>query len=35
MLTKYIDAAMRTAKYKILSDDGSYFGETPRLQGEE
>ena len=33
MLTKYIDAAMRTAKYKILSDDGSYFGEIPGLQG--
>ena len=33
MLTKYIDAAMRTATYKILSDDGSYFGEIPGLQG--
>ncbi len=33
MLTKYIDTAMRTAKYKILSDDGSYYGEIPRLQG--
>ena len=33
MLTKYIDAAMRMAKYKILSDDGSYFGEIPGLQG--
>ena len=33
MLTKYIDTAMRTAKYKILSDDGSYFGEIPGLQG--
>ena len=31
--TKYIDTAMRTAKYKTLSDDGSYFGEIPRLQG--
>ena len=33
MLTKYIEAAMRTAKYKILSDDDSYFGEIPGLQG--
>lgn len=33
MLTKYIDTAMRTAKYKILSDDGSYYGEIPKLQG--
>ena len=31
--TMYIDVAMRTAKYKILSDDGSYFGEIPGLQG--
>ena len=33
MLTKYIDTAMRAAEYKILSDDGSYYGEIPRLQG--
>ena len=33
MLTKYIDAAMRRAKYKILEDDGSFFGEIPGLQG--
>ena len=33
MLTKYIDAAMRIAKYKILSDDGSYYGEIPGLKG--
>ena len=33
MLTKYINAAMREAKYKILSDDGSYYGEIPGLQG--
>lgn len=33
MLTKYISAAMRIAKYKILSDDGSYYGEIPGLQG--
>ncbi len=33
MLTKYIDAAMRIAQYKILPDDGSYYGEIPGLQG--
>lgn len=33
MLTKYIDAAMRMARYKILSEDGSYYGEIPGLQG--
>ena len=33
MLTNYISAAMRKARYKILSDDGSYYGEIPGLQG--
>ena len=33
MLTQYIQAAMRLAKYKILSDDGSYYGEIPGFQG--
>jgi predicted RNase H-like HicB family nuclease len=33
MLTDYITASMRRAKYKILTDDGSYFGEIPGLQG--
>ena len=33
MLTDYINAAMRNAKYKILSDDGSYYGEIPGIQG--
>lgn len=32
MLTEYITAAMRNAKYKIL-DDGSFYGEVPTLQG--
>ena len=32
MLTDYINAAMTRAKYKII-DDGTYFGEVPRLQG--
>lgn len=33
MLTKYIQAAMRQAKYEILSDDGSFYGETPGFDG--
>jgi predicted RNase H-like HicB family nuclease len=33
MLTKYIQAAMRQAKYEILSDDGSFYGEIPGFEG--
>lgn len=33
MLTDYIKAAMRKAKYEILPDDGTYYGEIPGLQG--
>ena len=33
MLLEYIGAAMRRAKYEILSDDGSYYGEIPDFQG--
>lgn len=33
MLTKYIEAAMRRAKYEILSDDGSFYGEIPAFDG--
>lgn len=33
MLTKYIEAAMRQAKYEILSDDGSFYGEIPGFDG--
>ena len=32
MLTQYIQAAMRHAKYEIL-EDGSFYGEIPELQG--
>jgi predicted RNase H-like HicB family nuclease len=32
MLTEYIRAAMRRAKYEILSDD-TFYGEIPGLQG--
>ncbi|HEY3138131.1 MAG TPA: type II toxin-antitoxin system HicB family antitoxin, partial [Blastocatellia bacterium] len=33
MLTKYIQAAMRQAKYEILSDDGTFYGEIPGFEG--
>jgi predicted RNase H-like HicB family nuclease len=33
MLTKYIQAAMRRAKYEILSDDGTFYGEIPGFDG--
>ena len=33
MLSQYIEAAMRQAKYEILSDDGSFYGEIPDFQG--
>ncbi len=33
MLMKYMQAALHQAKYEILSDDGSYYGEIPRCLG--
>ncbi|MCX7011007.1 MAG: type II toxin-antitoxin system HicB family antitoxin [Candidatus Sumerlaeota bacterium] len=33
MLTSYIQAAMRHATYKILSDDGTFYGEIPECRG--
>ena len=33
MLTKYIDAAMRQARYEILKDDGGFYGEIPQCRG--
>jgi predicted RNase H-like HicB family nuclease len=33
MLTRYLDAAMRRARYEILPDDGSFYGEIPGLDG--
>lgn len=33
MLLNYIQAAMRRAKYEILSDDGTFYGEIPGFQG--
>ena len=33
MLRNDIQEAMRQAKYEILSDDGSFYGEIPGFQG--
>ena len=33
MLTEYIRAAMRQAKYEIIEDDGSFYGEIPPVPG--
>ena len=33
MLSEYLRAAMHHAKYELLSDDGSFFGEIPDFQG--
>ena len=33
MLTEYLRAAMRNARYEILSDDGSFYGEIPGCEG--
>jgi predicted RNase H-like HicB family nuclease len=30
---EYIQAALRHAKYEILPDDGSYYGEIPQRNG--
>lgn len=33
MLTRYIETAMRHARYEILQDDGVYYGEIPKCRG--
>jgi predicted RNase H-like HicB family nuclease len=33
MLTDYIRAAMRKARYEILLDDGTFYGEIPGFEG--
>ena len=33
MLTNYIKAAMRRAKYEILPKDGTIYGEIPEFNG--
>jgi predicted RNase H-like HicB family nuclease len=33
MLTKYISSAMSKAKYEILQEDNSFYGEIPGFNG--
>jgi predicted RNase H-like HicB family nuclease len=33
MLTAYIEAAMHKARYEILPEDGSFYGEIPECTG--
>ena len=33
MLSKYILSAMKKARYEILKDDGSFYGEIPGFRG--
>ncbi|MCK4234132.1 type II toxin-antitoxin system HicB family antitoxin [candidate division WOR-3 bacterium] len=33
MLTEYIRTAMKKAKYEILSDDNTFYGEIPGFDG--
>jgi predicted RNase H-like HicB family nuclease len=33
MLTNYIRSTMKRAKYEILPDDGSIYGEIPGFEG--
>ena len=33
MLMKYIQSALRLAKYEKLDDDGSFYGEIPACNG--
>jgi predicted RNase H-like HicB family nuclease len=33
MLTKYLQAAMRQARYEVIEDDGTFYGSIPGLEG--
>ena len=33
MLIEYIHAALEKARYEIIEDDESYYGEVPELEG--
>ena len=33
MITEYINAALKRAKYEIIEDDEPYYGEVPELKG--
>jgi hypothetical protein len=32
MLTKYLQAAMRQARYEVIEDDGTFYGSIPGLE---
>ena len=33
LITEYIEAALSRAKYEIIEDEESYYGEVPELEG--
>ena len=33
MLSEYVTAALHKARYEILADEGSYYGEIPGFEG--
>lgn len=33
MVSEYVSAALRKARYEILAEDGSYYGEIPGFDG--
>ncbi len=33
MLTRYVQGAMELARYEILEDDGTFYGEIPGFNG--
>ena len=33
VLSEYVTAALHKARYEILADDGSYYGEIPGFEG--
>lgn len=33
MLTEYIEEALKTARYEIIEDEDSYYGEIDKLKG--
>ncbi|MDO9333177.1 MAG: type II toxin-antitoxin system HicB family antitoxin [Dehalococcoidales bacterium] len=33
MITEYINAALQRAKFEIIDDEESYYGEVPELKG--
>ncbi|MSQ07505.1 MAG: type II toxin-antitoxin system HicB family antitoxin [Dehalococcoidia bacterium] len=33
MIREYLGAAMKRARYEILSDDGTFYGEIPSFNG--